>query len=116
MLKIDQINNQPKQKHTLVLEDGTTVTIVLEYKPLQTGWFITSLVHGDFTLFNMRVVGSANMLHQYRNKLSFGLGCFVVGNQEPMLRDDFSSGRAKLCILTEAEVKLYAEILSGEAS
>lgn len=114
MLRINGITSDAKQKHTLLLGDGSLLLMTLEYKPLQTGWFITQLVHEDFTLNNMRVVTSPNMLHQYKNQLSFGLGCFVLEDQEPMLKEDFSSGRAKLMILTAEEVDLYAEILSGQ--
>ncbi len=116
MLRINGISSDAKQKHTLLLDDGSNLIINMEYKPLQTGWFIVQLVHNTFVLNNLRIVTSPNMLHQYKNQIPFGLGCFVQGDQEPMLKEDFSSNRAKLRILTAAEVILYGEILSGQTT
>lgn len=116
MLRINELTDEFKQKHTLVLPDGTSFTMIIEYKPLQTGWFITSLTYGEFQIYNLRVVTSPNMLHQYRNQIPFGLACFVQEDQEPMLQQDFSSSRAKAYVLTEEEVDLYEDFLSGQAA
>lgn len=116
MLLIQEFSNEPKQQHTLVLPDGSRFTVNFEFKPQQTGWFITELTYGSFILRNLRITTNPNILHQFKNLLPFGLGCYVQDNQEAVLPEDFSSGRAKLYVLTRDEVELYEEILSGQAT
>ena len=65
-------------------------------------------------LNNMRIVNSPNMLHQYRNKIPFGLACFSITQREPNLQDDFSNAASTLYILTEAECQAFTEYLSGQ--
>lgn len=112
MLLIQQVTQDPLQKQTLVLPDGTTLTLVLYFRPQQLGWFINELTYGDFTLRGVRITNSPNILYQFKNQIPFGLGCFSTANREPSLQEDFSSGASKLYILTQAEVDEYAEFLS----
>ncbi len=113
MLRIQQVTIDPLQKQTLVLGDGTTISLELYFRPQQLGWFINELVYRNFVLRGVRVTNSPNMLNQWRNLLPFGLACFSAVNREPSLLEDFSSGASKLYILTEAEVEEYAEFLSA---
>ena len=76
MFLIQQITNDPRQKQRLVLEDGTYLDIELYFVPMQYGWFVTSLTYGDFELTGLRITNSPNMLHQFKNKIPFGLACF----------------------------------------
>jgi hypothetical protein len=113
MLLIQQVTTAPLQKQVLVLQDGTTISLELYYRPQQNGWFVNELVYGDFTLRGLRISNSPNMLNQWRNLLPFGFACFSAANREPTQQEDFSSGASKLYILTEAEVAAYAEFLSA---
>lgn len=110
---IQQITTDPFQQQTLVLPDGTSLSLTLYFSPLQQGWFITNLTYKTFILNGLRVTVSPNMLNQFRHQIPFGLGCFSVANREPSLQQDFSSGNCKMYILTEAEVEEYAEFLSA---
>lgn len=114
MYQIQNITSDAKQKQTLQLPDGTLISLTMFFIQMQQGWFIKDISYGSFTLNGLRIVNSPNMLHQYRNKIPFGLACFSVNNREPSLEDDFSSGASKLYILTEAECVQYAEFLSGQ--
>lgn len=117
MYLIQNITNDPFQKQTVVLSDGSALTITMLFRPMQIGWFFDSLVHGSFTINGMRVVNSPNMLQQWRNLLSFGLACYSTANREPSLQDDFASGASKLYVLTADEVAQYTTFLeSGSAS
>jgi hypothetical protein len=113
MLRINRVTNAALQQQTLLLDDGSSFSITLYYRPIQRGWFVTELVYGDFTLREIRVVNSPNMLNQWRNKLPFGLACFTEGNREPTLQEDFQSETAKLYVLTQAEVDEFAEYLTS---
>lgn len=114
MFQVQNLTNDARQKQTLVLPDGTLIVMSIYFVPMQLGWFITSLVYGDFVLNNLRITNSPDMLYQWRNKLPFGLACFSDQNREPTQQDDFATGASKMYVLTDAEVETYSEILSGQ--
>lgn len=116
MYEIKQVTRDPLQQQTLILPDGTSLTLTLYFVPMQYGWFIRNLTHGDFILNGFRVVISPNMLYQYKNLIPFGLACFSTDSREPSQQDDFASGFAKLYLLNEAEVEQYEDYLSGQVS
>ncbi len=116
MYAVQQIASLPLQTQTLILPDGSQTTITLAYYPQQYAWYILSLTWKSFTLTGLQITTSPNMLHQFRNSLTWGLGCTCTGNREPTQLQDFSSGAAQLYILTAAEVAQYARILGGATS
>lgn len=113
MKRILQITNDSLQKQRIILADGTSFQITLSFKPMQLGWYIQSLVYGNFVVNGLRVCISPNMLHQFKNQIPFGIACFSPGSREPSLSEDFSSGTVKMYLLNAAEVAQYARFLSG---
>lgn len=114
--QITIINDSNNQVMRFVIETANqTVDVFLRYIEQQQGWFI-SFDYLDFSAKSIRVVTSGNFLHQFRNLIPFGLSCVVEGNQEPMLQQDFSSGRAKLYLLNSSEVQAFSEVISGQAT
>lgn len=111
MLQIPKITSNPYQKQNLVLPDGSVVTIIMYFRPMQYGWFLNQLTRNDFTINGLRITNSPNMLHQFINQIPFGIGCFSSANREPSLQEDFSSGASKLYILSQAECVAYQEFL-----
>lgn len=111
MLLINQITDDPLQQQRILLSDGTQVLIQLYFRPMQYGWFFNTIQYGDFTLNGLRVTNSPNMLQQWRNQIPFGIACYTVNLREPSQQEDFSSGNAKLYLLTAAEVNQYTEFL-----
>jgi hypothetical protein len=116
MLLISGITDEPRQEHRLLLADGTFIDLSVGYSSQQYGWFIENLIYGSFTLNGVRIVNSPNFLRQFKNQIPFGMACYVEQDQEPMLQQDFLSGRAKLYILPASEVAVYEDILSGQAA
>lgn len=114
MFKVQNLTTDARQKQTLVLPDGTQIILSLYFIPMQLGWFITSLTYGDFVLTNVRIVNSPNFLHQFRNKIPFGMACLSPSRREPTQQEDFSSGASELYILTAEDVEQYTEFLSGQ--
>lgn len=112
MLLIQQISNDPLQKQTIVLDDGTTFEITLYFRPLQLGWFIEKLVYKDFVLTGVRVCNLPNILKQFKSQIPFGIACFSTGDREPSQLEDFSSGNSNLYVLTTDEVLDYEAFLS----
>lgn len=113
MFIVDSITSDAKQKQNLVLPSGATFTVEMEYKPLQQGWFFTSISYGDFTLTNLRICTSPNLLHQYKNKLPFGIAVTSLQNGEPTQQQDFFVGNSVMYVLTEEEVAEYANYLTN---
>ena len=114
MFEVRQITSDSKQSRRLVLPDGTFIDFTMTFVPMQFGWFITTMTYNGFTINGLRIVVSPNMLYQYKNKLPFGLSCFSKESREPSLLQDFSSGNAKLYVLTQSEVQQYSDVLSGK--
>lgn len=113
MFLIQKITTAALQKQTLFLEDGTTFSFTLSFRPIQQCWVIQNLTYIDFILNGLQVTSQPNLLYQWANKLPFGLFCLVAGNREPSLQQDFASGAAQLFVLNEAEKNAYTEIIRG---
>ena len=113
MNQILQISDDPVQRKKIILPDGSSMSLLLKFVPMQYGWFIDELVYGSFTIQGIRVCNSFNILHQFKNKIPFGIACITTG-REPTHREDFSSGTSKLYIISSSEVKQYAGFLSGQ--
>lgn len=112
MLVVQAPTANTLQKQILILEDGTQITITIEFKPMQFGWFIRELIYEDFTLNGFRIFTSPNILYQFKNLIPFGLMCTTKDGQEPKLQQDFSSGYASLFVLTSSEVDQLAALYS----
>lgn len=112
MYLVQQVTSDANQKTSLILPDGTSVTLQIYFRPMQFGWFIESLAYASFTLNGLRITNSPNVLNQFRNQIPFGLACYSTQNREPSQSTDFSSGASKLYILTQDEVTAYAEYLA----
>lgn len=116
MFVINNITSDAKQIQSVILFNGKNLSLYMEYKPQQLGWFMSLSYLGTFILNNIRITTSPNMLHQFKNLIPFGLACFVEGNQEPLLQDDFITQRAQLFILDTSEIQEFEDILRGEIS
>lgn len=103
MTTLQGITDQPKQSTSIVLDDGTAATIVLEYRPQQLGWFY-NLAWQDFTLNGQRIVASPNILRSYRKILPFGLAVLTNNGIEPLNQDDFINGTITLLLLNAQDV------------
>ncbi len=114
MKQILNFTNDAWQEQTVLLPDTTGVTFSVLFVPLQQSWFIPSLVYLDFTLTNIRLCNSPNLLYQFKNQIPFGLGVFSVGGREPSLINDLVSGSTKLYLLNEADVQAYKDFLSDK--
>jgi len=114
MRTIQNISDNPLQKMSITIDDGTVFTMILQYIPSQLGWFIQKLTYGELVINNMRISTNPNILYQYRNQIPFGLACFTNGNGEPTQQGDFLSEVSKLNLLSEEECQTLSEIYSGE--
>lgn len=103
MNTLQGITDQPKQTTTIVLDDGTKATLVLEYRPQQLGWFY-NLTHESFVLNGQRLVASPNILRSFRKLIPFGLAVLTTNGVEPLNQRDFVNGTVTLLLLDADEV------------
>lgn len=101
------------QVQRISLEDGSSFSLTLVYKPMQRGWFISELVYKSFFIRGLRLCTHPNLLNQLENLIPFGLAVGTVDGREPLLQEDFSSGNAQLLLLTAAEVAEVSELFNG---
>ena len=109
---IENISNEARQKHTILLaEDSSRIVLELTYKPDVIGWFLdVTYEDSDFIVRGLRVVTSTNLLNQWRNKLPFGIMCQCKDSQDPLLLEDFLVKRATLSILSKDEVAQIVDL------
>lgn len=110
---INNITDDSLQTSQLLLPDGSQVSLTIEFKPMQYGWFIQSLTYGNLTIQGRRIFVSPNILLQFCNQIPFGIACASTNNREPSQAQDFSSGNCILYLLTAAEVLAFTEFLSA---
>lgn len=112
-LQITEITNEPKQQHIFTVEDvEEKITFYLEFKPNQNAWFF-NLDWGDFSVNNVQIVKSYNILRQFKNIIPFGIGIYTKSGQDPMVDTAFSDGDAQLFLLTADEVEEIETELYG---
>lgn len=113
MFQIQNITSYAHQGKSLVLPDGTRVEIDIQFFPLRKCWVIKRLAYQDFILQSYKLVAGTNLLRQFKNIIPFGLAVFSPEGRDPQFEQDFSEGTHKVFILTQEEVELYEDKLSG---
>lgn len=104
MYQITQLDNNPKQEITMILEDNSRVTFNFEYKSNQMGWFF-GVKYQDYNYQNIRLVTAYNLLRAYRNYLPFGLRVDTQGAEEPTDLNDFINGFSVVFLLTKEDIE-----------
>lgn len=100
---VNGITSQPKQQMTLVLDDGSSVYLYIEYREQQAGWF-ANFTRGSWTLNGLRLTASPNLLQKWRNLLPFGLAILTQSNVELLDLMDFVDGTATVYQLNTTDV------------
>lgn len=103
MKLVTGLTDEPKQESTIVLDDGSRVVLLLEFRPNQRGW-VYDLTWGDFELNGRRLVASPNILRQFRERLTFGLAIVTMANVEPLRQGDLADGTALVYLLNAEDV------------
>jgi hypothetical protein len=112
---ITTITEDAAQKVSVVLEDGTLMTLELLYRPGVQRWFF-SIAHPLLTLSGMMLAEHPNLLRPWRNLISFGLACMSSDGLDPVDIADFANGRIQLFTLNASEIGLVeSDILEAVA-
>jgi hypothetical protein len=112
MITIQGLSSNPIQTFQTVSEDGSIIDITIRYHASSSMWF-ANISTEDFTVNGLRLCASNNLLRQYKNIIDFGLLVSAPEGTEPILINDFATGRCTLNILSAADVvqleSLYVE-------
>ncbi len=114
---IPGITSDPKQTISIPLPDGSSVSLNLDFKPQQLGWFYSiaySTKTVNFQLTGSRLVTSPNILRQYQNIVPFGLSVVTQGNVEPTTQTAFSDDTITFLLLDQSDIAdIDAAIYTG---
>lgn len=102
MIEINAITNDPRQIMSIVIQGYDNATFSLEFKPNQYSWYF-SLSWQTFSVNNMRVTTSPNMLRQWKNILPFGLACLSNPLVDPSTLEAFTT-YSKIYLLSSSEI------------
>lgn len=100
---VDNLSDDASQLTRLALPDGSLVVLALVYQPATQRWTV-SVTRNDFTVNNMNLCVHPNLLREWREVIPFGLAITSTDGGDPVLIDDFISGRIQLYVLTAADV------------
>lgn len=111
---IQNISNEARQKHTILLdEDSSRIVLEFTYKPDVIGWFLDVTYDKlNFSVKGLRIVTTINLLNQWRNILPFGILVSCKDSQDPLLLDDFLVKRAKIGITNKEEVGQLLDLMA----
>lgn len=100
---IESLTDDALQQHSIVLDDNSLVTLTLRYLPAVQRWSV-DIVHDSLTVYGLFLSNHPNIIRQYKNNAIFGIAITVTDGTDPILQDDFISGRASLYVLNRADV------------
>jgi hypothetical protein len=109
----NQINNLtkwPNQLTHVVIEDGTIADFSFKFNGATQKW-VFGVDHSLLHVHNMSLNTHFNILRQWMNKIPFGLCVVSADGLDPMLVDDFVSGRITLWVLTSDNVQQMEKMI-----
>lgn len=104
MNQITSLTSSPRQSFQFSIDTGDIVSFYLYYYITQKSWFF-DFTYKNYTAKGNRVVLTPNALRHLKNIIPFGIAFMSEGNVEPFDIEDFASGRVRLYILNQEEVK-----------
>lgn len=112
MKLLDKLTSSPLQRYVVVTEEGDQFGFLLRYLPSQQSWSL-SISWGEFVLNGISLVLSPNLLYGYSNILPFGLMVTATNSLDPSYIDDFTTGRIKIYVLSQADIIEQERIISA---
>lgn len=104
MLYINKITNAAQQQLILTGIPGLQITMTLRFMPRVQRW-VMGVKWQDFEAEGIVLVGSLNLLRQFKNTLPFGIACLRADGLDPYQIDDFQNEVANLYLLDSTDVQ-----------
>jgi len=103
MTTITGLTDQPKQQSTVVLPDGSQVSLYLEYRSQSAGW-VLDVAWQTFGVNGLRLTASPNVMRKWQNIVPFGLAVLTAGNAEPVTLAALADGTTTLLLLDPTDI------------
>ncbi len=110
MTIIDNLTDAADQTTTLILPDNTAATLRLRYRPRTKRWLAdvgypnATLDGKPFQANGIDVCCFPNVMRAWREILPFGIAFLTADFTDPMVVEDFASGRVTAFILNADDV------------
>jgi len=112
--RITGIKAYPIQNFTMSHPGGVgLIRFRVFFKPRLSAWFI-DIESDRLNVNGFRLTTSKNILSQYRRNAGFGLAVLSAEGVDPILLNDFESGRVEMYLLTEEETREIAEAIEND--
>lgn len=105
MNKIDNLGDEANQLTRIVLDDGSIVLLNFIYRGATQRWTV-NITRNDFTVNDINLCVHPNLLRDFRENIPFGLALISTDGGDPVLINDFTSGRITMYTLSAADVSL----------
>lgn len=112
MLQVDNLSDDASQLTHVVLSDGSLVTLALVYQPATQRWTV-DISRNTFAVNGLNLCVHPNLLREFRNIIPFGLAIVSTDGGDPVLIEDFVSGRITLFVLEAADVVAIEDNVFG---
>lgn len=103
MTTLTGLTSQPRQQSAFILPDGSQVSLYLEYRAQQLGWFF-DLTWQTWTLTGLRLTTFPNVLRQWQRIFPFGLAVVGKDNADPLNITDLADGTVTLLVLDATDL------------
>ena len=114
MNQIDNITDQPHQTLNVTLDDGSVLSLTLDFLVSVQRW-VMSFTYGTFTRSGIMLCLHPNIIRIWADRLKFGLGIDADDGVDPFQQNDFSSGRVSLYLLSSDDITTVETDVMGIA-
>lgn len=84
---INNLTSSAVQTSTVLLADGSTVTLTFRYRPAIQRWTV-DVARGTFVANGIGLATNPNLLRLWRRVIPFGLAVSTVDGTDPFMADD----------------------------
>lgn len=101
------LTDSANQQSLIVLPNGSTVTLNLEFWPQQVGWYMQLIWDGQVPAFHidtMQLLTAPNLLRQWKEVIPFGLGVTTTNGLDPTTQESLSDGTCSVYLLNSSDV------------
>ena len=98
MVQITSLTNLAIQELNLRLDDGSTLTLTLYYRPTAQRW-IFDCSYSNWAVKGQNLCVHPNILRNWRKIIPFGLTITSSDGADPFDQDDFVNGRISIYVL-----------------
>jgi len=124
MVKIDNLGSDASQLTSIILDDGSVLTVTLIFRAAILRWCMDIAWPGPaaapfaspFQIFGINLCVSPNILRPWRDVLPFGIGCTAKDGVDPVDVTDFDQDRVQLYVLNESDVSEVERAIYGGPS